>query len=934
MTQTLLEPFSAVALPESADPAAASAAAYANEVVELLSGLLLSLVRERQPEVEPVLRGERSATELSPELLARTLQVQGLWFQLLSIAEQNAAMRRRRQIEADRGYEQLRGTFAQVISGASGAGVRAEEIRNLLEVLRVRPVITAHPTEAKRVTVLEKHRRIYRRLVDLESPRWTPRERQALIQGLQNEIELLWNTGELRLAKPTVPQEVFWGLHFFNETLFEAVPDLLEKLERALAHAYPGEAFRVPPFFQFGSWIGGDRDGNPFVTNEVTRSTLLQNRVTGLRRYRRRLSDLVRALSITERAMPVSSAFRTALQRALAASGEGDEIAARNPGEVFRQYLVCMARRIDAMIGAAEQGVLAGASGYASSDALAGDLRLIEDALCEAGSTSLAATLVRPVRREVESFRFSTVRLDVRENTTRLNAALADLWRQSDRGSGAAADGRSDGKTEAPDQQSDAWRQWLVAELARPLPAEGFTTALPPESAETLGMFQLVRQLRDQIDREAFGSFVLSMTRSVTDVLGAYLLAKMAGLYADGAGVESCTLPIVPLFETIDDLQRAPAIMRELLAVPLVRRSIRAQGGVQEVMIGYSDSNKDGGFLSSNWELSKAQIKLTRLGKEAGVPIAFFHGRGGSVSRGGAPTGRAIAAQPAGSIQGRMRITEQGEVVSFKYANRGTAQYQIELLAASVVEHSLKSEREKALVPTAEFDEAMEALSGAAQASYRQLIDHPDLLPYYQAASPIEELSMLNLGSRPARRFGARSLSDLRAIPWVFAWSQNRHFVPGWYGVGSGILTFLEVRGERGAALLERMFNESRLFRLIVDEVEKTLTYVDLDIAHEYAELVPNAAVRANILGLVEEEYHRTVQAVLRISGGRELVERYPRFRRRLARRLPTINQVSRQQIELLRRFRESGGDKSQEEQLSALLLSINTIAAGFGATG
>ena len=934
MTQTLLEPFSAVALPESADPAAASAAAYANEVVELLSGLLLSLVRERQPEVEPVLRGERSATELSPELLARTLQVQGLWFQLLSIAEQNAAMRRRRQIEADRGYEQLRGTFAQVISGASGAGVRAEEIRNLLEVLRVRPVITAHPTEAKRVTVLEKHRRIYRRLVDLESPRWTPRERQALIQGLQNEIELLWNTGELRLAKPTVPQEVFWGLHFFNETLFEAVPDLLEKLERALAHAYPGEAFRVPPFFQFGSWIGGDRDGNPFVTNEVTRSTLLQNRVTGLRRYRRRLSDLVRALSITERAMPVSSAFRTALQRALAASGEGDEIAARNPGEVFRQYLVCMARRIDAMIGAAEQGVLAGASGYASSDALAGDLRLIEDALCEAGSTSLAATLVRPVRREVESFRFSTVRLDVRENTTRLNAALADLWRQSDRGSGAAADGRSDGKTEAPDQQSDAWRQWLVAELARPLPAEGFTTALPPESAETLGMFQLVRQLRDQIDREAFGSFVLSMTRSVTDVLGAYLLAKMAGLYADGAGVESCTLPIVPLFETIDDLQRAPAIMRELLAVPLVRRSIRAQGGVQEVMIGYSDSNKDGGFLSSNWELSKAQIKLTRLGKEAGVPIAFFHGRGGSVSRGGAPTGRAIAAQPAGSIQGRMRITEQGEVVSFKYANRGTAQYQIELLAASVVEHSLKSEREKALVPTAEFDEAMEALSGAAQASYRQLIDHPDLLPYYQAASPIEELSMLNLGSRPARRFGARSLSDLRAIPWVFAWSQNRHFVPGWYGVGSGILTFLEVRGERGAALLERMFNESRLFRLIVDEVEKTLTYVDLDIAHEYAELVPNAAVRANILGLVEEEYHRTVQAVLRISGGRELVERYPRFRRRLARRLPTINQVSRQQIELLRRFRESGGDRSQEEQLSALLLSINTIAAGFGATG
>jgi phosphoenolpyruvate carboxylase len=447
-------------------------------------------------------------------------------------------------------------------------------------------------------------------------------------------------------------------------------------------------------------------------------------------------------------------------------------------------------------------------------------------------------------------------------------------------------------------------------------------------------MFQLVRRLREEIDRESFGAFVLSMSRSVSDVLGAYLLAKMGGLFADGAGVESCTLPIVPLFETIEDLQRAPAIMRELLAIPLVRRSVRAQGGVQEVMIGYSDSNKDGGFLTSNWELSKAQIKLTRLGQEAGVPIAFFHGRGGSVSRGGAPTGRAIAAQPAGSIQGRMRITEQGEVVSFKYANRGTAQYQIELLAASVIEHSLKSEREKALAPAAEFDEAMEALSGAAQASYRRLIDHPDLLAYYQAASPLEELSMLNLGSRPARRFGARSLSDLRAIPWVFAWSQNRHFVPGWYGVGSGILTFLDVRGQRGTVLLGRMFNESRLFRLIVDEVEKTLTYVDLDIAREYSDLVPDPNVRASILRMVEEEYHRTLEAVLRISGGRELVERYPRFRRRLARRLPTINQVSRQQIELLRRFRQSGGDKSKEEQLSALLLSINTIAAGFGATG
>ena len=925
MTHVALEPFAAGDLPESTDPAAASAAHYATEVAELLSGLLLDLVRRRAPEVEPVLRGERTASGLAPELLARTLQVQGIWFQLLSIAEQNAAMRRRRQVEADRGYDQLRGTFAQVISSAAASKVPASEIKAMLETLRVRPVITAHPTEAKRVTVLEKHRRIYRRLVDLESPRWTPRERQALVDGLRNEIELLWMTGELRLTKPTVPQEVFWGLHFFNETLFEAVPDLIEKMERVLAQYYPLEPWVVPPFFQFGSWVGGDRDGNPFVTNDVTRSTLLENRLTVLRRYRRRLDDLMRTLSITEKALPITDRFRQALDKELAATGDAEAISNRNPGEVFRQYLSCMLRRLDVMIQGTERGdTRSDPEGYASADALAADLKVLETELVEAPRPELASYIVRPVRREVETFRFSTVRLDVRENTTKLNAALADLWR--------AAAGEKTGEPPAAD--SDKWRAWVAAELARPLADGAQPPTLPDDSVETLGMFQLVRQLRGEIDREAFGTFVLSMTRSVSDVLGAYLLAKTAGLFADAAGIESCTLPIVPLFETIDDLQRAPAIMRELLNVPLVRRSVRAQGGVQEVMIGYSDSNKDGGFLTSNWELYKAQIKLTRLGQETGVPIAFFHGRGGSVSRGGAPTGRAIAAQPAGSIRGRMRITEQGEVVSYKYANRGTAQYQIELLASSIVEHTLKSEREEALTPTSEFDEAMEALAGAAQAAYRTLIDHPDLLAYFQAASPLEEIALLNMGSRPARRFGARSLSDLRAIPWVFAWSQNRHFVPGWFGFGSGVLTFLQVRGDRGAALIQRMFKDSRLFRLIVDELEKTLSYVDLTIAREYAELVPDSRVREEILGMVEEEYEKSVEAVLRISGGRELNERFPRFRRRLARRIGTMNQISRQQIELLRRFRESGGDRTQEEQLSALLLSINCIAAGFGATG
>ena len=292
------------------------------------------------------------------------------------------------------------------------------------------------------------------------------------------------------------------------------------------------------------------------------------------------------------------------------------------------------------------------------------------------------------------------------------------------------------------------------------------------------------------------------MTRSVDDILGAYLLAKEGGAFLDAAGTEICALPIVPLFETIGDFRAAPTIMREALSVPLIRRSTHWQGNVQEVMIGYSDSNKDGGFVASNWELAKAQSQLTKVGAEMGTAIAFFHGRGGSVSRGGAPTGRAIAAQPAGSIRGRFRVTEQGEVVSYKYANKGTALYQMELLAASVFEHALKSEREEALKPKREFDDILEALSGASRATYTGLVSHPGLVQYFQAASPLEEISLLNIGSRPARRFGAQSLADLRAIPWVFAWAQNRHIITGWYGVGSAIHSLLQVRGQQGEALL------------------------------------------------------------------------------------------------------------------------------------
>ena len=914
--------------PDLADPDESAAGAERADSLarsELLRAALIGVIERYEPEVARVLRGEAPQERMSTRLLARTIQAQAIWFQLLAIAEQNRDMRRRREVERQRGHAQVRGTFAHVFHTAVEAGLDAKQIREALCSLRIRPVITAHPTEAKRVTVLERHRRIYLRLFDLESPRWTDREREDLTRAISDEVELLWLTGELKLDKPTVDQEVAWGLYFFDENLFDVVPQLYGRIEAAFAKQFPGETLELPVVFGFGSWIGGDRDGNPFVTSTVTRHTLWQMRLASLRRYRSRLADLARNLSISERAAALPEDFRTAVSVALAALPDGAGVAARNPGELFRQFIAGMLARLDATIvrnGEQPEPVDAArdAPSYEHADQLIGDIELMHRALVETGAQPLAKTFLAPLLREVRTFRFATVRLDIRENTIRINATLGELYRAT-RGS------------EPPASDSADWKDWLLTELAAPRRAGDAplaTAALTPEAQETLATFRTVAEMRDRVDREAFGTLILSMTHSATDVLGVYLLAKHAGLFNDAQAVERCTLPVVPLLETIPDLRRAPAILKELLAVPLVQRSLRLHGNVQEVMIGYSDSNKDGGYFTANWELSKAQATMTRLGEELGVKIAFFHGRGGSVSRGGAPTGRAIAALPAGSIRGGFRSTEQGEVVSYKYANRGTAHYQVELLTSSVLQHVLLSEREAALVPKHEFDEAMEAISGVSWTAYRQLMESEHLLAYLQGSSPLEELAMLNIGSRPARRTQARTLADLRAIPWVFAWTQNRHMLTGWYGLGSGLAAFVEVRKARGLDLLQRMFHEGRLFRTVIDEVEKTLLTVDLDIAREFAGLVADPAVREPIFQAIEREYRLTCEMVLKVSGGGQVAERFPQLRRRLARRLQTMNQVSREQVQLLRALRDGGDDDVR----TAFLLSINCAAAGLGATG
>ena len=889
-------------------------ASYAGNLIDLLAQQLRQVIRQRKPEILPVFAGRQALPRDNNELLLTGLQAWGIWFQLLNIAEENAAMRRRRVTESIQGLEHVPGTFASVIARAAETGLSHQEVQGLLNRMEVTPTITAHPTEAKRVTVLQIHRRIYVLLYRLEATRWTSRERETLEQQLRNEIDLLWLTGELRLEKPSVVQEIKWGLHFFEQTLYERVPETLERLDLALSRHYPGKEFTVPPIFRFGTWIGGDRDGNPFVNNAVTREALLLNRRTVLLHYRQQLDKLFLKISVSIHAVRAPAEFINHLNGLLDAGGQRKNIEKRNPGEIFRQFVFCVQEKIK---NTGKKNTLSGFS-YDTADRFIQDLKILEQGLEEADCAQLARAQIMPLRRQAEAFRFCTARLDLRENSTVITSTLQDIWRL-----------RRQQET-PPDADSAAWLEWIQAELSTPFDQLPHISLSDRQSVMTFGLFQLIAETQQTLDREAMGGFILSMTRSVADILGVYLLAKYAGVFIDSQAVESAPLPVIPLFETIEDLRVAPRIMQALLNTPVVRRSIREQGGIQEVMIGYSDSNKDGGFLTANYELSRVQVELTRIGVKCKIPIVFFHGRGGSVSRGGGPTDSAIAAQPAGSVNGKLRITEQGEVVTSKYANHGTAQYQMELLAASVMEHTLKSMTAEQLNPEPEFEQAMDALSSLAYTAYRKLVEETGLVDYYHAASPVLELGKLRIGSRPDRRFGANSLDDLRAIPWVFAWTQNRHHVPAWYGLGSAVDNFIKVRGQEGLKLLQEMYDDWSLFSLIIDEVEKSLAFVDADVMRSYADLLNQSAIKEKLFMKVVREYELSVEKILLITGEAKLGERFPRFSRKLERRGDILKQVGLAQVELVKRFRE----QDKQADLVALLLSINCVSAGLGWTG
>lgn len=889
---------------------------YIDEITLMLRDLLRQVIKSREPAILAVLDDQSDAANIPEHLIEHALQAIGIWLQLMNIAEENAAIRNRRNIEKQGGPDQVIGSFSHALKQVAASNVPPETVQRVLSQLDVGPTITAHPTEAKRVTVLEIHRRIYLKLYELESPRWTPRERDALVAALRNEIDLLWLTGEIRIEKPTVESEVAWGLHFFREALFDRAPALCDSLVSALMRHYPEIVAAVTPPLHYSSWIGGDRDGNPFVTVETTRAALRENRAASIDRLQKRLGDLAQLISVSAYEARFPSEFLEALDQQLALCGKAAEIKTRNPSEPFRQYFSAIRKRLTAVIEPE-----ANCEPFKSVEELVKHLLLVEQTLAEMNSASLAIGLVRPIRWKAETFGFRTASLDLRQNTTVVNRVLTEIWQKLNPLSPDAG----------PDIGTLAWNSWIEEELAKPLGFLPVFQNISEEARELLGLLYLVKETFDGPDPKSVGTFILSMTQSAHDILGLYLLAKYCGLFADATARETCRLRIVPLFETIDDLRAAPAIMSELMTKPVVKGSLAAHGNTQEVMLGYSDSNKDGGFFAASFELFEAQRRLISIGKDNGVSISFFHGRGGSVSRGGAPAGRAIAAQPAGTISGRMRVTEQGEVVSSKFANRGTALNNLEVLTASVLLHTLKSVDAPELKLNPEHQSAVEEIARLSFKAYRKLATDPGLIGYFQAASPVEELALLKIGSRPSRRFGAKGIADLRAIPWVFAWSQNRHLLTGWYGLGFALDDFLSSRGVDGLRLLRGMFAKSPGFRLAIDEVEKSLYFADMNVAERYAELVPNRNDAERIFALIRHEHRRTAKVILELSGDNELCARFMGLRRRFERVRPMVDQANAWQVQLLR---ETRSEKNRDALNMPLLMTMNCVASGLGWTG
>lgn len=887
--------------------------------------------------------GSNGQTARPDRFSSARVQALSISFQLLNMVEENVAHQMRRASERRFGLLVEPGLWGFYLQLLLADGWSAQDIAAALPRVRVEPVFTAHPTESKRVTVLEQHRELYVQLVKRENTMWTPAEQREIDRQIRAVLERLWRTGETLLEKPTVAAERAAMIYYFDNVLPEAVRRADLHLREAWAEAGLDPALIADPenlpMIQFGTWIGGDRDGHPLVTPQVTRESLRVLRSHALDLQRKQLTALLSKLSLSSYIDPAPPCLRNHIAELLALVSEEERrtVLQRNPNEPWRQLVALLLLRLPPLEAELLEAEPASERYYKYAYQLAADLRRLRDSLHAIGAGRIARVDVDPVLRSVEVFGFHLAILDVRQNSGLHDRAIGQILQLA---------GMAKADYESWDEPARV--EFLQAQLDSAEALVPHSELVGSEAIAAVGALRELARQRSLYGDEGIGSIILSMTRSLSDLLGVYFLAREAGLFAMTDEGPVCTLPVTPLLETIDDLANGPQILRAFMEHPLSIRSrvyrMRRRHHLrkdrpgspaalcpQQVMIGYSDSNKDSGILAAQWAIYQAQRSLSQLVPDC--PVRFFHGRGGTVSRGAGPTHRFLEAMPAGTAPGDLRLTEQGEVIAQKYANTLTASYNIDLLVAGSLFYSLRNRPDTAACQT--LEPIVEQLAGQSRMAYRRFLEKPGFMTFYRQATPIDALELSHIGSRPSRRTGAQSLNDLRAIPWVFSWSQSRFFLPGWFGVGSAMAWLRDTRPDDWHQLRDGLHAWPFLLYALTN-VETALLSADQDVMHAYATLVADTNLRDEFSHLIVAEYQLTRDLIEQLLG-RPAAERRPRLIKTIDNRNHALRSLHHYQIDLLADWR-ARRDKENEETAEPLLLDIlatvNAIAAGLRTTG
>jgi phosphoenolpyruvate carboxylase len=860
---------------------------------------------------------------LPPERAILLTRAFAFYFELINLAETNHRKRRRIALRLSGQAGRQRGSLAGTLSEMRRVGISAEEALDWMKLVLIVPVFTAHPTEVARRSVMFKRRRIGEFLATLDRIPLPAQDLDQLEQLLLAEITSLWQTDEVRSRRPTVYDEIKMGLDYYDVSIFETLPSLYREISEALHAAYGLEidALDLPKVLEFGSWIGGDRDGNPFVTPQVTRDAIRLARGHLLLYYQGQLQQIIDLLTTSAQQRPVSEALQKRLYSYIVQvnAPEGQVFAEQYEFEYYRRFVICIRARVQRTMGSStaygvqpsdprrsEERLAQVLPAYCSVHEFLDDLEILRASLVDNRGRRIASSLIDPLILRVRTFGLHLHTLDIRQHARVLAAALQEA---------------------------------IADSMASTLPG-----SLSDQTASVLETFRVVAEVKEGCSPEAIRQYVISGAGTVEDVLTVIRLARLGGVRVEGSGRgpnRDPGLMPVPLFESIEDLRQAPAVCRELWNRPDYRGLMATWDNWQEVMLGYSDSNKDGGMLTSTWEIFRAHRDLHVVAREAGVKLRLFHGRGGTVGRGGGPTHRAIFAQPMNSFDGQLRITEQGEVLNFKYADEVLAERNLELMIAASLDalarpNARDPEGHFTGVLKPEWEAALDRLSELSYGYYRKhILDDPDLLTYFEQSTPVGELENAKIGSRPSRRKASPSLSDLRAIPWVFGWTQSRLLVPAWFGVGFALEEYLLQKQPSGdpnsLELLQTMAREFPLFIDLLRNVEMALGKVDLSTAGLYSSLVADTKIRERIYDLFDAEFHRTVRALLAILRQTELLEKNQVLANSIRLRNPYVDPMHLIQVDMLRRKR-AGEDTPEVNR--AIAATISGISAGLRNTG